>query len=452
MNPEVLGVLNSTLSAIKYGVLRIHCFARDTYTISGRYFNLGNSECTLSKTFTASTYVEVSLPAPGEYTIINQTKTGTAFKNGVNIDRVVTLNSGEYKEIDARLSTNCWEGVRAIIDNHFEKKLPIGKKDAFPKVTIPGDTISYVTTGFPTEITFDVMAYTIDNVPHYPHSVVFGFVQPIPGVATLAASAGNNKYPKYTKSGSSGYTGVVFDNTDTSIVGWLYKETDKYAVSSTNSEVTMPWSWSEGEDPNASTASYDRLTPFTYLYHNLPDDLKAIITPRIFATTPGQKMAIPYISVQWGAKSMIEKVENATTTSYTAGKPNVVEQSEPQRFGLPLWLARAYEVGRYRNSASIREYIDSRPFQYFEQDYTHTKDYTVVTDRSGQPMCWWTGSPSMTDPSGFAYVPKTGLSEWIIKKKPALTLTRKTIMNGTQSANYGYLPFFLVAANDSEFS
>ena len=456
MNPEVLGVLNSTLSAIKYGVLRIRCFARDTYTISGRYFNLGNNQCSFSKTFSATGYMEVALPAPGEYTISNVSKKETAFKNGVNIDRVVTLNSGEYKQVDARLSTNCWEGVKAIIDNHFEKKLPIGKKDAFPQIVIPADTVSSVTTGIASETTFDVMAYTCDNVPHYPHSVVFGFAQAIPGVPTInatgdpsrAGGAGNTKVPK-GRGTVAGNTGVIYDFTNTSIVGWLYKECDKFDVCSATAEVSMPWTWTTGENPNPSTASYDRLTPFTYLYHNLPDDLKAIITPRIFTTMPGKKMAIPPMSVQWGARSMIETIDNASTTAYTAGKPNVVEQCEDQRYGLPLWLARTYEVGRYQNGASIREYFDARPFQYFEQDFTHVTDTTVLTDRGGQPVCWWTGSPSTSNSTGFAYIPKTGLTGW---KTSKTILSQSVLMNQAKASQYGYLPFFLVAANDSEFS
>ena len=454
MNPEALGVLNSTLSAIKYGVLRIRCFANDTYTISGRYFNLGNSQCSLTKTFTASKYIEVALPAPGEYTIKNDTKHKNAFKNGVNIDRVVTLNSGEYKNVDARLSTNCWEGVRAIIDNHFEKKLPVGKLDVFPKVVIPADTVSSVTTGFAAETTFDVRVYTVDNVPHYPHSVVFGFAQMIPGVQTIDAvnnkgGAGNDKVPKGPGT-TAGNTGVIQDPRNTSIVGWMYKEADRYDGSTTDPTkfITMPWTWT-GDNPNQEKANYDRLTPFTYLYHNLPEDLKAIITPRITTSMPGQKMVIPYIAVQWGAKSMIENIENASTTSFTAGKPNVIEQAEPQRFGLPIWMARTYEIGRYQNTASIREYIDARPFQYFEQDYTHATDYTVMTDRGGNPMCWWTGSRSSANERGFAYIPKTGLNTKWPSKGVAMMPTKQS---AAQASQYGYLPFFLVAANDSEFS
>lgn len=447
MNPEVLGVLNSTLSAVKYGVLRIHCFAHDTYTISGRYFNLGNSQCTLNKTFQAMEYMEVSLPAPGEYTIINDTKHDSSLKNGVNIDRVVSLNSGEYKEVDARLSTNCWEGVKAIIDNHFEKKIPIGKTEVFPQIDIPADTQSSATTGFAAPLTFDVMAYTIDNIPHYPHAIAFGFAQLIPGVPTIAPNktAGDFKKPKGDGT-TAAKTGVILDHSTTSIVGWLYKEDDRYDGTSLTTKMTMPWSWASGTNPNPENKVYDRSTPFTYLYQNLPDDLKAIITPRVFTTMPGAKMTIPYVSTMWGAKSQIQSVENASTSSFTAGKCNVIEQSEDVRFGLPLWLPRTYEVGRYMSDSSIREYSDARPFQYFEQDYSHAKDYAVMTDRAGNPVCWWTGSPSKANTTGFAYIPKTGLS------KMSKALTQNAIMNTAKSANYGYLPCFLVAASDSEFS
>lgn len=447
MNPEVLGVLNSTLSAVKYGVLRIHCFSHDTYTISGRYFNIGNSQCSFTKTIQPGEYEEIALPAPGEYTIINNTKHDAGPNNRVNIDRVVSLNSGEYKEVDARLSTNCWKGVKAIIDSHFEKKIPIGKSEVFPQIEIPADKVSPSTTGFVSALTFDVIAYTIDNIPHYPHAIAFGFVQPVTGVPTISANKSYGDFKKPKGDGTTAAkTGVIYDPSVTSIVGWLYKEEDKYDGTSKTTKLTMPWTWSQGINPNPETPHYNQLTPMTYIYHNLPDDLKEIITPRMFATSPGAKMTIPYVSIMWGAKSMIESVDDASTSRFTSGKPNVIEQSEPHRFGLPLWLPRTYEVGRYISDASIREYIDARPFQYFEQDYSHAKDYAVMIDRSsGEPMCWWTGSPSKTNSTGFAYIPKTGLS------KMTKALTQNAIMNVSKSANYGYLPCFLVAAEDSEY-
>ena len=221
MEPEVIGTIGVLANKSRTAVLKVLGFRNDKVNIIGEYYS---PEGTLQKfTSTCVTtsrmvdspvydslvdkgytyYGEVIVPAPGRYQIINQTyqvgKTtyssiptsrsplpiGSSTEAGINWNydgEFIDVKMCSYNVVDARLNVMRWGGVKAIINAHKEKEfLHLGQIIEAPA------GLNSVTGG-----SAQFAVYSIDDVPGYPHSVIFGPIEPEMGPKALDPKLKNN--------------------------------------------------------------------------------------------------------------------------------------------------------------------------------------------------------------------------------------------------------------------
>lgn len=221
MEPEVIGTIGVLSNKSRTAILKILGFRGDKISIVGEYYSgegsieKYSSVCATTIKVDNSTeydslvdkgytyYGQVMVPAPGRYQIINQTydvgKTsyssiptnrnplpiGNSTVAGISWNysgEIVDVKICSYNVVDARLNVRRWGGIKAIVNAHREKELlHLGQIIEAPA------GLNNVTGG-----SAQFAVYSIDDVPCYPHSVIFGPVEPIMGPKVLSSAANNN--------------------------------------------------------------------------------------------------------------------------------------------------------------------------------------------------------------------------------------------------------------------
>ena len=214
MEPEVIGTIGVLANKSKTAVLKVLGFRNNKVNIIGEYHGSDGSTQKFTSTCTTNTrmydspeydslvdkgytyYGEIIVPAPGRYQIINQTyevgKTtysaiptdrnplpiGSSLESGIswNYDgEFIDVKMCSYNVVDARLNIFRWAGVKAIINAHKEKEfLHVGQIIEAPSGlnSVSGGSARFA-------------VYSVDDIPSYPHAVVFGPTEPLIGPKSL---------------------------------------------------------------------------------------------------------------------------------------------------------------------------------------------------------------------------------------------------------------------------
>jgi len=186
MNVSTIGVLDSTLYQVKKAVIRVIGYVGNRITIEGVYFsktmtiepyepitqNCNNpyktpeGDTVKYKDIQPMYYTDFVVPAPGKYHITNNSV--YSIVDGVNkyATEDVDAEVGSKYSIMLIYSANSWLGIKAILNAHKEKEyLRVGQY-----VSLDMNREDYPTVLDPV----NAILYTIDNVPHYKHAVVYG--------------------------------------------------------------------------------------------------------------------------------------------------------------------------------------------------------------------------------------------------------------------------------------
>ena len=217
MEPEVIGTIGVLANRSNSAVLKILGFRGDKINIVGEYYSgegviqehhsttVTNSRMIDSPVYDSlvdknyTYYSEVVVPAPGRYQIINQSQgvksstysslpltsnilpIGNSTVSGVAWDyagEIIDVKICTYNTVDARMCITKWAGIKAIINAHKEKDcLKLGQIIEAPS------GINSVTGG-----SAQFAVFSIDDIPGYPHAVVFGPVQPLIGPRIISGS------------------------------------------------------------------------------------------------------------------------------------------------------------------------------------------------------------------------------------------------------------------------
>lgn len=226
MEPEVIGTIGVLAKRSNTAVLKVLGFRGDKISILGEYYSgegvikkfsttvVTNSRMTDSPVYDSlvdkgyTYYAETVVPAPGRYQLINKSQNiggttyssiptdrnplpiGTSLESGVKWNypgEFIDVKICTYNTVDARLSVIKWAGVKAIINSHKEKEwLNLGQIIEAPS------GINSVTGG-----SAQFAVYSIDDIPGYPHAVIFGPIQPLMGprmISGAKVSKNNNGY------------------------------------------------------------------------------------------------------------------------------------------------------------------------------------------------------------------------------------------------------------------
>lgn len=226
MEPEVIGTIGVLANKSRTAILKILGFQGNKINIIGEYYSGEGSiqpytsTCVTSSKMSVSPeydslvdkgytyYTEVVVPAPGRYQVINQSYSvdRTSYSAiptnrnplpiGNSIDSGISWNyTGElidvqictYNVVDARINVMRWAGVKAIVNAHRENELlHLGQIIEAPA------GLNSITGG-----SAQFAVFSIDDVPCYPHSVIFGPTQPLMGPRTMSNPKVNNNYYGY---------------------------------------------------------------------------------------------------------------------------------------------------------------------------------------------------------------------------------------------------------------
>ena len=373
MNVSTMGVLDSTLYQVKKAVIRVIGYVGNRISIEGIYLSkmmsmesydaiiqtCNNPYKTLEgdaikyRGVQSLYYTDFIVPAPGRYTITNNSVYSQV--DGVNkyASDVVEAEVGAKYSIMPIYSANSWLGIKAILNAHKEKEyLRVGQS-----VSLDMNREDYPTVLDPV----DGILYTIDNVPHYKHAVVYGC-----------------KHIAYMSSMTPG--------------------------TKPNAKAINFYSY-------MNTAAYQFLS--TTFKNAAPAELLAVITPRRFAQTAGNK------------------------------KYSLVNLPEQE-----FWLPRIYEVGynAWNNTSGANEFGDARNFQLCQAtDYQTTYGYgikSLATDGETKSQMWYTSSPLISNATNYC----------AINAKGAPVGIASYIKKGSAVAQYGIVPFFMIASDDSTYA
>lgn len=373
MNVSTLGVLDSTLFQVKKAVIRVIGYVGNRISIEGIYlskmmtmetypstvqtcnnpYKTPDGSAIKFKDVQSLYYTDFIVPAPGRYTFTNNSVYSQV--DGVNkyATDVVEADIGSKYSIMPIYSANSWLGIKAILNAHKEKEyLRVGQA-----VSLDMNREDYPTVLDPV----NAILYTIDNVPHYKHAVVYGCEH----IAYMTSMTPGTK---------------------------------------PNAKAINYYSY-------MNTAAYQFLS--TTFKNAAPPELLGAITPRRFAQSVGNK-----------------KFSLA----------NLPEQE--------FWLPRMYEVGYngWNNSSAANEFGDARNFQLCQvADYQTTYGYGIknlATDGETVGKLWYTGSPLISNATNYCAINAKGNPVGIgsyIKKNSVV-------------AQYGIVPFFMIAADDSTYA
>lgn len=240
MEPEVIGTIGVLANKSRTAVLKILGFQGDKVNIIGEYHTAEGSIQQYSNVAVTSSkmkdspvydslvdkgytyYTEVIVPAPGRYQVINQTYgVGNTTYSAIPTDRnplpignstasgvswnyrgeFVDVRMCTYNVVDARLNVMRWGGIKAIVNAHKEKEyLHLGQIVEAPA------GLNSITGG-----SAQFAVYSIDDVPCYPHAVIFGPVGPLLGpkmMTEVTKGSVNNNYGYYETT-----IGVTLDTT-----------------------------------------------------------------------------------------------------------------------------------------------------------------------------------------------------------------------------------------------
>lgn len=186
MNVSTIGVLDSTLYQVKKAIIRVVGYVGNRIALEGVYlskmmelepydpitqtcnsqYKTPNGSSIKYKDTQSLYYTDFIVPAPGRYTIINNSISSVVDGATKYASDVVEVEVGGKYSVMPIYSANSWLGIKAILNAHKEKEyLRVGQY-----VSLDMDRENYPTVLDPV----NAILYTIDNVPHYKHAVIYG--------------------------------------------------------------------------------------------------------------------------------------------------------------------------------------------------------------------------------------------------------------------------------------